>query len=78
MSINDNQVFVQSVQNLEIIPHLIARYGILEQLYLQRNSAARDKLQEIIIFLYAEILTFLAKANKYFRKSRRGNSFLCF
>ncbi|KAL8861940.1 MAG: hypothetical protein Q9178_001810 [Gyalolechia marmorata] len=72
MSINDNQVFVESVQNLETISHLIARYGILEQLYLQRNSAARDKLQEIMIFLYAEILTFLAKASKYFQKSKRG------
>ncbi|KAL8917787.1 MAG: hypothetical protein Q9172_005689 [Xanthocarpia lactea] len=71
MSINDNQVFVESVQNLETISYLIARYGILEQLYLQRNSAARDKLQEIMILLYAEILTFLAKASNYFRKSKR-------
>ncbi|KAI4129581.1 MAG: hypothetical protein LQ338_002155 [Usnochroma carphineum] len=71
MSINYHRVFVGIIQNLEIVSHLIARYALLEQLYLQRNSTARDKLQEMIIRLYAEILTFLAKASKYFRKTKR-------
>ena len=72
MAVNDKRVYGEMVENLETVSHLITRYAILEQLYFQRNSAARDKLEDMVIRLYAEILTFLAKARKYFQTSAKG------
>ena len=64
--VNDKEVLGETIANLEAVSHLITRYAILEELYLQRNSAARVKLEDMVIRLYAEILTYLAKAKKYF------------
>lgn len=72
VAVNDKRVLGEIVENLETVSHLITRYAILEQLYLQRNSPARDQLHEMIVHLYAEVLTFLAKAKKYFQSSAKG------
>jgi hypothetical protein len=72
MAVNEKRVFGETVENLEKVSHLITRYAILEELYLQRNSTARDMLEDMVIRLYAEILTFLAKARKFFRSSTKG------
>ena len=74
MAANDKKVFGEMVENLEAVSHLIARYAILEELYLQHNSAARDKLEDMVISLYAEILAFLAKAKKYFQSSAKSET----
>ena len=71
MAVNDKKVFGEMVEHLETTSQLITRYAILEELYLSRKSAARDKLEDMIVRLYAEILTFLAKARKYFQKSAK-------
>ena len=71
MVVNDKKVFGEMIENLEAVSHLITRYAILEELYLQQNSTARDKLEEMVVHLYAEILTFLAKARKYFLSSAK-------
>ena len=57
------------VENLEAASHFITRYAILEELFLQRNSTACDKIEDMVVCLYTEILTFFAKATKYFHRS---------
>ena len=70
--VNDKRVFGEMVENLEAISHLITRYAILEELYIQRDSSARNQLEDMVIRLYAEILIFLAKARNYFQSSTKG------
>jgi hypothetical protein len=72
MAVNEKKVFGEMIENLETVSYLITRYALLEELYLQRNSAARDKLEDMVVRIYAEILTFLAKARKYFHGSTKG------
>ena len=72
MAVNDKRAFGGMIENLEAVAHLITRYAILEELYLQRYSTARDKLEEIVVCLYAEILTFLARCRKYFQRSAKS------
>ena len=77
MAVNEKRAFGETIENLEAVSHLITRYAILEELYLQRNSEASDKLEDMVIRLYAEILTFLAKARKFFQSSAKSKkSFL--
>lgn len=71
MAVNYKTAFGEMIENLEAVSHLITRYAILEELYLQRSSAARDKLEDMVVRLYAEILTFLARARKYFQSSAK-------
>jgi len=72
VAVNDKRALGEIVENLEAVSHLITRYAILEELYLQRNSAARDKLEDMVVRLYAEILTFLGNAKKYFHSSAKS------
>ena len=72
MAVNDKRAFGEMIENLEAVAHLITRYAILEELYLQRYSTARDKLEDIVVCLYAEILTFLARCRKYFQSSAKS------
>ena len=74
MAVNDKRAFGEMIENLEAVSYLITRYAILEELYLQRDSTARDKLEEMVVQLYAEILTFLAKARKYFLSSAKSEN----
>ena len=76
MAVNDKRALGETVESLEVVSHLITRYAILEELYLQRNSAARDKLEDMVVRLYAEILTFSANARKYFRTSAKSKIFI--
>ncbi|KAL8789942.1 MAG: hypothetical protein Q9195_006603 [Heterodermia aff. obscurata] len=69
VAVNDTQIFGATIESLETISRLITRYAIFEQLYLQRVSAARGQLLEALALLYAEILTVLANATKYFGTS---------
>ncbi len=71
MALNDRKVLGETIENLETVSHLITRYAILEDLYLQHRSPARDQLEDMIVRLYAEILTFLAKARKYLQSSAK-------
>jgi hypothetical protein len=76
MAVNDRRVLGEMVENLEAVSHLITRYAILEELYLQRDSAARDKLEDLVVLLYAEILIFLAKARKFFQRPAKSKKFI--
>ena len=76
MAVNDRRVFGEMLENLETVSHLITRFAMFEELYLQRKSAACAELQTTVISLYAEVLAFLAKARKYFQTSTRSKSVL--
>ena len=69
MAVSDKQVFGATVECLETISHLVSRYAIFEDLYTQRDTAARGELEAMLTGLYAEILIFLSKAKKYFQAS---------
>ena len=69
VAVNDKKTFEEMIESLEAVSHLITRYAIFEELYLQRESAARHELEDMIVRLYAEVLTFLAKARKYLQGS---------
>ena len=66
---NDKKTLEELIESLEAVSHLITRYAIFEELYLQRESAARNELEDMVVRLYAEVLTFLAKAKKYLQSS---------
>lgn len=74
MAVNDKRAFGEMVENLEAVSLFITRYAILEALYLQRKSPARDKFEDMVVNLYAEVLTFLAKARQYFKSSAKGKT----
>jgi len=75
MAVNDRKVLGETIQNLETVSRLITRYTMLEDLYLQRKSLARDQFEDMIVRLYAEILTFCApNARKYLQSSANGQS----
>lgn len=59
-------------EGLEKVSHLITRYAIFEDLYLQPDSALNEDLEEAITALYADILVYIGKAKKYFQKSTAG------
>ena len=73
-AVNDKKVRGETIANLEAVSHLITRYAILEELYLQRNSAARVKLEDMVVRLYAEVLTYLAKAKEYFKSPTKSKN----
>ena len=69
VAVNNKKIFQELIESLEAVSHLITRYAIFEELYLQRESAARHELEDMIVRLYAEVLTFLAKARKDLQSS---------
>ena len=74
---NDKKSFEEMIESLEIVSHLITRYAVFEELYLQRESTARHELEDMVVRLYAEILTFLAKARKYLQSSATSKKSIC-
>ena len=70
-AVNDKTVLGEAIANLEAVSHIITRYAILEELYLQRKPAARDQFEDMVVRLYAEVLTYLAKAKEYFQSSTK-------
>ena len=62
-------MFSSLVEGIESSARLVARYVIIEKLYLQYESQAALGLQEAIGNLYATILTYLAKVKAYFTGS---------
>lgn len=72
MAVSDSRVFGTTVSGLETVSHLITRYAKFERVYLQRDAQAFAEIELFLTTLYAELLTFLAKAIKYFKTSTGG------
>lgn len=54
------------LEGLEIVFNLIAKFEVVERLYLRRSSGLQQGLTEAIITTYTSILEFLLEANQYF------------
>lgn len=54
MAVNDKRAFGETIERLEAVSHLTTRYAILEELYLQPNTAANEKLKDMVVRLYAD------------------------
>ncbi|KAF2751050.1 hypothetical protein M011DRAFT_396327, partial [Sporormia fimetaria CBS 119925] len=70
ITINDSQIFGEMIDGVELVAHTLARYTILEQLYLTQGqpSAMHDQVTDNFVKLYVSILRYLAKAKTYFAK----------
>ena len=66
IAVSDKHIFTTVIKDLKIITHLITWCAIFEDLYMQRDLAARDELKAALIRLYAEVLMYLAKVKQYF------------
>ena len=53
---------------IELVSSLIARYAIIENLYLTEDSPLVTDLIDAIVNLYAAILRYLVAAKSYYQK----------
>ncbi|KAK3381588.1 hypothetical protein B0H63DRAFT_524293 [Podospora didyma] len=65
----DVEIFGVMVNDLEVVKRLITRYREFEQLHLGRESLVKQSMEEALIRLYSEVLTFLGQLIKFFRDS---------
>ena len=72
--LNDAQTFGAIAEGVETVSRLISHYAIFEVTHLRPSghtlSSAQKKLSEALIVLYSTILTYLAKAGRYYEESR--------
>ncbi|KAH0551769.1 hypothetical protein GP486_007014, partial [Trichoglossum hirsutum] len=70
ITVSDIQIFGAMLEGMELVSNLITRCAILEKLYLYSTaviqSLAQDQLVKAILELYAAILKYLSKANRYY------------
>ena len=64
--LSDIDLFGNLAEGTESIIGLIARYTVIEKLYLHEDYEAARGLHEFITELYAARLTYLARAKSYF------------
>jgi hypothetical protein len=69
VTVNDSQTFGAMAEGVELVSNLITRYTVVEHLYLQKPSAAKDQLTRAILKLYSTVLTYLCKARSYYERS---------
>jgi len=72
MTVNDSQTFGAMAEGVELVSNLITRYTIVEQLYLQKPSSAKDQLTQAILRLYSTVLIYLSKAKSYYQRNTFG------
>ena len=73
-AVNEYQTNEALLEGLEYISSLIARYAMVEALYLYLASVANDQLSEAIVRLYSAVLIYLAKANKFYSRNTSSES----
>lgn len=66
-TVNDIHTNGAIIEGMAIVVNLLARYEIVEYIYLQTASRATAPLSDAIIKLYAAILEYLLPAHAYFR-----------
>lgn len=54
------------LEGLGLVTNLIARYAIVEDLYLREHSDSADQLSASLVQLYVAILTFLGRSYRFF------------
>ncbi|KAJ9660858.1 hypothetical protein H2201_006750 [Coniosporium apollinis] len=69
MAVSEEHVFGGIIESLETVSRLITQYAMFEDLYVSRPSGTRVEVEATLVALYAEILTYLAKAKRYLESS---------
>jgi len=69
-SVNYVEKFGFIVAGVEILSHVVTRYAIFEDLYLDRAGQGSKELKKGLISLYASILLYLSKAKRFLEDSR--------
>lgn len=72
--VNEHQTNEALLEGLEYITSLIARFAMIEGLYLKEHTVASEQLSDTIIRLYSAVLIYLAKARKFYSRNTAGNS----
>ena len=72
VAIDDVQAFGAITVSLETLARVMVRCAKVEELHLQKALLVEGNLEEALSRLYADVLTSLAKAVKYFQKSSGG------
>ncbi|KAL8707961.1 MAG: hypothetical protein Q9220_007104 [cf. Caloplaca sp. 1 TL-2023] len=70
--VNEHQTNEALLDGLEYITSLIARFAMVEGLYLGATSVASEQLSDAIIRLYGAVLVYLGKAAKFYSRSTGG------
>lgn len=70
--VNDIQTYGSMIEGIETVSNLITRYTMVERHYLREQSDLQQKLVEGITRVYAAILTYLAKARRYYDRRTGG------
>ena len=65
------------LEGLEYVSSLIARYAMVEALYINHTSVANNQLSEAIVRLYSAVLIYLTKANKFYSQKNTSSESVC-
>ena len=69
-AVSDSQQYGAVLEGLELITHLISRYAIVEQLYLNHQQMlSSGEIQRNLVELYSTVLLYLSKAKRYYEQS---------
>ncbi|KAL1853980.1 hypothetical protein VTK73DRAFT_8856 [Phialemonium thermophilum] len=66
------ELFTKLGDGVVLVSNLIARYAVIEQLYLREDLEMKPDLTKHMIALYASILSYLASAKRYFERNSAG------
>jgi len=72
--VNDSQTYGAMIEGLELVSRHVARYALVEDLYLQGTSVEKDHLADLITRVYTSILVYLVKARRYYERGTGGAS----
>jgi hypothetical protein len=67
--VDDKQCRETTIQGIEVVTCMLARYSVIEQLYLRPGSIVYKEFDKKLVALYAQILTLLSESIKFFRVS---------
>ena len=74
MTINDTQRYAIIIEGVETISRSLVKCEILERLYLHEVLEATDQLKRCLVDTYVFILSFLAKAKRFYQKNTASES----
>lgn len=74
IAVENNEVFGAMAVGIEQVTRLLARYKVLEGLYLKPGLVDNIGLESSLIDLYVTVLTFQSRAIQYYTKSTTGKT----
>lgn len=69
IAVDDKQCRESTIHGIETVTHILARYAVVEKLYLRPASLVRKEFDNKLVALYAQILTLLSKSIGFFKES---------